>query len=224
MTIKIHLLKQVAYFTNCSADELNEIKKYIVQKNVQKGEIFLLEGHWCDWLYFVISGVVKVYKESEDGKQQILNLARVGESLNDVSTFDDSPNAASMVAMSPVVLYAIKKTDLKQFVLPRCPQVILNIFKVFATRVRRDSELLGDLAFYQVTGRLAKVLLRYTRERPIEGVKLTQQDMAYMVGTSREMVNKSLRTLEMKGAISMQRDGINVINKNALEEIMRASR
>lgn len=224
MTINNHHLKQVGYFTNCSSDELNEIKKYIVQKNVQKGEIFLLEGHWCDWLYFVVSGVVKVYTESADGKQQILNLARVGESLNDVSTFDDSANAASMVAMSSVVLYAIKKSDLKQFILPRFPKVSLNIHKVFATRTRRDTELLGDLAFYQVTGRLAKVILRYTRESPIEGVRLTQQDMADMVGTSREMVNKSLRTLEMKGAISMQRDGITVINKSALEEIMRASR
>jgi len=157
-----------------------------------------------------------VYKISADGKQQILNIATAGESLNDVSTFDQSPNAANMVTMTPALLYGIKKSDLSAILL-KYPQVALNALKVLAGRVRRDSLLVETLSFNQVIGRLAKVLLKYYGEKKLIGVKLTQQDLADMIGTSREMVNKSLKMMESNSAIRLQRNGIEILNKEALE-------
>ena len=88
ITIDPKIVKHINYFSGCKTKELNVISKYLTYKSVLKGEVFMIEGHWCDFLYFVISGVVKVYKTSYDGRQQILHIARFGDSLNDVSTFD----------------------------------------------------------------------------------------------------------------------------------------
>ena len=216
--IESDILSQIDYFIGVGPEELESIKRYISPKTVQRGEIFLLEGDWTDSLYFVISGVVKIYKISTEGKQQTLNIATTGDSLNDVSTFDQGYNAANQLAMTPTLLYGIKKSDVAT-ILSKYPQVALNALTVLASKVRRDSLLVETLSFNQVTGRLAKTLLKYYVEKKIVGVKLTQQDMADMIGTSREMVNKSLKIMENNGTIKLKRDGIDVINKKALEDM-----
>ena len=216
--IEPDILSQTDYFIGLGPEELEVIKRYISPKAIQKGEMFLLEGDRSDFLYFVISGVAKVYKISTEGKQLIINIATTGDSLNDVSTFDQGRNAANMVAMTPVLLYGIKKSDLPN-ILTKYPQVALNALKVLAGRVRRDSLLVETLSFNQVIGRLAKTLHKYYVEKTLDGVKLTQQDMADMIGTSREMVNKSLKIMENNGAIRLKRDGIDILDKKTLAEM-----
>jgi CRP/FNR family transcriptional regulator len=218
ITVESDVVSHIDYFAGLSPDALEEIKKYLSPKTVQKGEMFMLEGDWNDSLYFVISGVVKVYKISSEGKQQILNIATAGESLNDASTFDQSTNAANMIAMTPALLYGIKKKDLFAIIL-KYPKVALNCLKVLAGRVRRDSLLVETLSFNQVTGRLAKMLLKYYGENKIPDIRLTQQDMSDMIGTSREMVNKSLKIMENSGVIRLQRDGITIIDKETLHDM-----
>lgn len=223
MAIELEFLKRVHYLFGLSSAELDSIKKRLSQQTVEKGEVFLCEGDWCDFLYFLVSGVVKVYKTSAtSGKEQILHIAVQGESLNDVSTFDGGPNAASMLAMTPVLLYKIRKSDLK-LIISRNPQVAMNTIKALANRVRRDSTLVRELSFTQVTGRVAHLLLEHGGEEADGWPRLTQQDMAAMVGTTREVVNRSLRTLEENGAIRLERHGIVILNKQALEDIVRAS-
>lgn len=222
MAIDIELLKRVEYFAGCTSEEYNWLKEFLTQESAEKGSIFLMESEWSDYLYFLISGVVKVYKTSSDGKEQILHLVHEGESINDVSTFDGGPNAASMLAMTPVILYRMKKSDMKA-ILRNHPRVVMNVLKVLASRVRRDSTLVGDLSFTQVTGRLAKVLLKLSSEDTDYSPRLTQQDMAAMIGTTREVVNRSLRVMEEKGAIRLERHGIVVTNPAILNEILRSS-
>jgi len=213
----------VRYFSGLSDDELESIKRFIIFEHMAKeGEIFLIEGEWSDLLYFLISGVVKVYKTSAEGKEQILHIATRGESLNDVSTFDDGPNAASMLAMTPVLLYGVRKGDM-QTLFRAHPQVALNTIKALANRVRRDSTLVKDLSFTHVTVRLAKMLLQHPGAETDAWPRLTQQDMAALIGTTREVVNRSLRTLEEHGSIRIDRHGIAIINRPALEEMVKAS-
>ncbi len=180
----------------------------------------MIEGHWCDYLYFVISGVVKIYKTSYDGRQQILHIARFGDSLNDVSTFDKSPNAASMLAMTPVLLYGIKKTDLDT-ILFKYPKVAENACRILASRIRRDSDLIEVISLHQVVNRIANALLKYFGDQIEFGLRFTQQDIADMVGTSREMVNKSLKEMEERKAIKIERNGIIILNKEILEKIAK---
>ena len=222
MPIDIEELKRVDYFAGCTGEEYNWLKDFMTQETVEKGGIFLFEGEWSDFVYFLISGVVKVYKTSADGKEQILHLVHEGESLNDVSTFDGGPNAASMLAMNPSVFYKMKKSDLKA-ILRNHPRIVMNVLRALASRVRRDSSLVGDLSFTQVTGRLAKVLLKLASEEAEFWPRLTQQDMAAMIGTTREVVNRSLRVMEEKGAIRLERHGVTVTNPVILEEMVRTT-
>jgi len=222
LTIETALLQKVHYFHGLNLEEMESIKKYIIlEKSAEKGEIFLNEGDWSEYLYFLITGVAKVYKTSVEGKEQILHIALHGESLNDVSTIDGGPNAASMMAMTPILLYGMRKNDLETLFTSHS-KVALNTIKALANRIRRDSTLVKELSFTHVTGRLAKHILTYSEEAD-EWPRLTQQDMAAMVGTTREVVNRSLRTMEESGAIRLERHGITIINKEALEHMIQAS-
>jgi CRP-like cAMP-binding protein len=219
MAIEIELLKTINYFSGIDASELETIKPYIIDKSVNKGEIILHEGVWSDYLYFLIAGLVKVYKTSSNGKEQILHIAPPGESVNDVSTFDGGTNQASILAMTPVQLYGIRKEDLN-IILQAHPRIYLNILKALAYRIRRDSNLVEELSSTQVIGRLAKLLLgKYAGEESTVGLWLTQQDMASMIGTCREVVNRSLKIMEEKGAIRLKRHRVIVIKKEILADM-----
>jgi len=222
MTVDLDILKTIWYFEGLNKEELESIKDLFVEKTANKGDIFMFQGQWTDYLYFIATGIVKVYKTSADGKEQILHLAPPGDSLNDVSTFDGGPNAASMYAMTPVLLYGIKKNDIKKL-LGKYPKICVNVIRVLSSKVRRDSNLLEDLSFNQVTGRLAKVLLKYADDEtePDTWPRLTQQDMAALVGTTREVVNRSLRILEEDGIIRLERHRIKILNRNALHDMAK---
>jgi CRP/FNR family transcriptional regulator, cyclic AMP receptor protein len=223
MAIEIEQLKNLAYFTGLNNSELEEIKKYFSEKTADKGEIFLFEGEWSDYLYFLIGGLAKVYKTSQNGKEQILHIAPPGESVNDVSTFDGGTNQASILAMTPVQLYAVRKEDLKTL-LEEHPRIYINILKALAYRIRRDSNLVEELSSTQVMGRLAKLLTgKYAGEEATVGLWLTQQDMASMIGTCREVVNRSLKIMEEKGAIRLGRHRIVVLNKEILADMAKAT-
>jgi CRP-like cAMP-binding protein len=216
MAIEIEFLKTINYFSRIDTSELESIKQYMIEKSVNKGEVILHEGIWSDYLFFLISGLVKVYKTSPNGKEQILHIAPPGESLNDVSTFDGGTNQASALAMTPVQLYGIRKEDLN-IILQAHPAMYLNILKALAYRIRRDSNLVEELSSTQVIGRLAKLLLgKYAGEESTVGLWLTQQDMASMIGTCREVVNRSLKIMEEKGAIRLKRHRVIVIKKEIL--------
>ena len=172
-------------------------------------------------MYFITSGSVKVYKKSVNGKEQILNIASIGESLNDVSTFDGGRCAMDMQAMTSVRLYAIKKEAMK-FLFMKFPRVALNTAGVLAGRVRRDSSLVEVLSFDQVISRLARLILKQASAGGGERLPLfTQQDLAAMVGSSRVFVNKSLRIMEENHAIRLERRRIVIIDEQALKSMIR---
>lgn len=218
MTVQVESLKSISYFSGLGPDELNSIKKLIFEKTVEGGEIILFEGESAKALYFVVSGVVKVFKTSADGKEQVLYLIRPGESFNDVSAFEGGPNMASAEAMGPVVLYGIGKSDL-EIVLRDYPQVALNVIRVLSQRVQHLVSLVEDLSFRHVTNRVAKILLEYAGDGTGQKPRLTQQEMAAMAGTAREMVGRSLKILQEEGTIRLNRHRIIITDKEALREI-----
>ena len=221
MVITTEVLARIQYFTGLSSEELEEVKAYIAfEKKIEKGKTLLSEGEQSDYMYFVISGAVKVYKRSVDGKEQILNVASSGESLNDVSTFDGGGSAMDMLAMTPVHLYVIRKEDMKAL-FARFPKVALNAAGVLAGKVRRDSSLVEVLSFDHIISRLARLILK---QAATEGGFLplfTQQDLAAMVGTSRVVVNRSLRTMEEQGAIRLERRHIVITDEAILKSLVQ---
>mgnify|MGYP001097147399 CR=1 FL=1 len=228
MAVEIELLKSIPYFSGLSPTELEAIKQHIFEKSADKNELILLEEEPAEAVYFVVSGAVKTFKTSAEGKEQILCIIRPGESFNDVPIFDGGPNPASAIAMSPITLYGISKTDMETILRER-PSIAINIIKVLAERVRHFVSLVEDLSFRHVIGRVAKLLLEYATDHtgPDKEAspkpRLTQQEMAAIVGTAREVVGRSLKALEEEGAIKIDRHRIVITDKKALEEMVEAS-
>jgi CRP-like cAMP-binding protein len=218
MAVQLEFLKNILYFSSLDPAELESIRKLVFEKTADRAEMVLLEGESAANLYFVASGVVKMFKTSAEGKEQILSIVRPGESFNDVPVFDGGPNPASAQAMGPVLLYGIKRNDIEA-ILRNHPQIALNVIKVLASRVRHLVSLVEDLSFKHVIGRVAKILLEHVGGEMSHGSRLTQQEMAAMAGTAREVVGRSLKALEEEGAIKLDRHRIIITDKEVLKEI-----
>ena len=215
MAVQVEFLESTAHFSGLGTAELEEIKRYVFEKTFDRNEMILHEDERPDALYFVASGAVKIFKTSEDGKEQILYLVRPGESLNDVSALDGSPNPVGAQAMGPVSVYGIGLPDLEA-ILRDYPQVALNVANILSQQVRRLMSLVEDLSFRHVIGRVARILLEYAGDGSGARPRLTQQDMAAMAGTAREMVGRSLKVLEEEGTIRLDRHRIVISNRDAL--------
>jgi len=219
MAVQLEFLKSILYFSDLGLAELESIRKLVFEKTADRAEMVLLEGEPATNLYFVASGAVKVFKTSAEGKEQILSIVRPGESFNDVPIFDGGPNPASARTMGPVLLYGIKKNDMEA-ILRDHPRMALNVIKVLARRVRHLVSLVEDLSFRHVISRVAKILFEHIGGEMGRGPRLTQQEMAAMAGTAREVVGRSLKALEEEGAIKVDRHRIIITDKEALQKIM----
>jgi CRP-like cAMP-binding protein len=222
MVSKLELFKSSSYFSGLSSAELENISRLIFEKRFNRDETILYEGEEAEALYFVASGAVKVFKTSADGKEQILDIIRPEETFNEVPVFNGGLNPASAQAMVPVLLYGIRKNDLET-ILHRHPRVGFNVIKVIAKRLRHLVSLVEELSFKRVIARVAKILLEHAGDGTASGARLTQRDMAAMAGTAREVVSRSLRTLEEKGIIKVDRHRIIITNRDALKEMVGTS-
>ncbi|MCL5266407.1 MAG: Crp/Fnr family transcriptional regulator [Chloroflexi bacterium] len=220
MSVAVDFLKTIPYFSDLSDDFLEAIRRRVIEKAYDKGDILFLEHDACDGIYFVKAGHVKVYKTSMDGKEQVLKVMARGDSFNDVPVFDGGPNPASAEAMEPTTVYIIPKRDLLALVQEN-PAVAMGVIKVFGSRLRHLTMLVEDLSFRHVTSRLAKVLLEHAEGRG-EGPKhrLTQQEMASMIGTAREVVGRSLKSLEEQGMIKIDGRRIVIVDRRKLAEMV----
>lgn len=221
MAVSLRILSKMPYFSGLTLEEVNNVKKVIAfEKRIEKGQILLFEGDKSEFMYFIVSGAVKVYKKSANGKEQILNITTNGDSLNDVATFDGGGSAANMLAMTPVKLYAIKMKDMEKLFYEN-PKIARNVARVLASRVRRDSSLIEVLSFGQVISRLAGLILKQaTATGSARLPHFTQQDLAAMAGTSRVVVNRSLRAMEEKGAIRLERRRIVILDESVLKGLV----
>lgn len=205
---------------------METIRKRVFEKTLGRNETIVMEGDPADAVYFIVSGAVKALKTSAEGKEQILCILRPGDSFNDVPLFDGGPSPSTAVSMTPVTLYGVSRADMTA-IMSEYPHIADNVIKALAQRVRHFVSMVEDLSFRHVTGRIAKLLLEHAEDHKVPGrdgrPRLTQQDMASMVGTAREVVGRSLKALEEEGAISMDRHRIVIRNKQILEDMSGVS-
>ena len=221
MAIEIELIKKIAYFAGLSATELETIKPHILEKKADRSEIIIYDGEPAEALYFVVSGAVKVFKTSADGKDQILNIVPPGESFNDSTIFRGGPNQANAQAIVPTMLYEIRKAEVNAL-LQKHPQIAINAINVLAGQANQLVSLVEDLSFKHVIGRVAKILLQHAADNANPGLRLTQQEMAALAGSAREVVGRSLKSLESDGIIRIERHKIVIANKEALKGLVES--
>ncbi|MBN1692405.1 MAG: Crp/Fnr family transcriptional regulator [Dehalococcoidales bacterium] len=217
MPINLDTIRGMPYFSGLDDSALAAVSRYFFEKKAVRGDTLVFEGAPAEVLYFVVAGVVKVFKTSADGKEQILHVIRPGDSFNDVPVLGGI-NLVSAAAMSAAVLNGIKKKDLEALS-KEYPRIALNVINVLSQRVQEMIELVEDLSFRNVSGRVAKILLEHIGTGGGENPRLTQQEIAAMIGTAREMVGRSFRTLEEEGAIKIERNLIVITDKAALRKI-----
>ncbi len=223
MPVESEELRKASLFAPLSDDDMARVAAVTVERHYERGDIIILEGDRGGALYFVRSGLIKVFKSSPGGKEQVLRLIEAGRTFNDVPALDAGPNPASAAALEPSVVYATGGAELRRLIAER-PGVALATVQALAGALRHLVALVEDLSFRHVTARVAKILL----EQDVGVVansgasgkaahRLTQQEMAAMAGTAREMVGRALKELEASGAIRIQRGRITVVSRERLE-------
>jgi CRP/FNR family transcriptional regulator len=217
--LTIDLLQRVDYFADLEPVALGRLQAMTRELRLQAGELLFLEGEACRGMYLVTSGRVRVYKSSPEGREQILMVARAGHSFAEVPVFDDGPNPASAAAMEESIVYLFPKAELTALI-RSTPEIGLAVLRVFARRLRQLTRLVEDLSFRHVTSRVAKLLLQSAQLVPGSEPRLTQQEMAAMIGTAREVVTRALRTLEQQGAIEVRRGQIVLLRPELLERLL----
>lgn len=221
--ITAETLRSIPYFAELEPAVLRDLARHVRTRAYRRGQTVLLEGEPCPGLCFVVSGRVKVSKTSAEGKEQVLRILGPGRTFNDVPVFDQGTNPATIVALDPSTVGLVPKAQVLALV-ERHPRVAAAVIRVLASRLRALTIVIEDLAFRSVVARVARLLLDCVRGRPtlVEDAgeacaRLTQQQIAAMTGSVREVVQRALKTLEREGAIEMERARVRVLDPAALE-------
>ncbi len=218
MPISLEHLRAVPYFSGLDDATINSYAKYIVEKKAERGEIISFEDEKPGSLYIVVEGVVKTYKTSADGKEQIFRIVRPGGTFNDAPVLLNDTNFITAEAMGPVTLLGIKMENMEKMMAGN-PAICHNAVKILARRVQYLVSLVQDFSFLHVTGRVAKMLLEHARHDAASGPRMTQQEMAAMIGTAREMIGRSLKNLEEEGVIRIEKGRIIVTDEAELKRM-----
>ena len=217
MAVEIDGLQQIPLFATLRSEDLLHVAAMTVERHYERGDLILLEGDLGGALHYVRSGLVKVFKTSAGGKEQVLRLIAAGHTFNDVPALDGGPNPASAAAMEPSIVYVIHRAELRKLIVTR-PPVAEAVVLSLARALRHLVSLVEDLSLRHVTARVAKKLLDQdaASQQAHQAHHLTQQEMAALAGTAREVVGRSLKELEVAGAIVMRQGRAVVLKPDRL--------
>ncbi|KOA50755.1 Crp/Fnr family transcriptional regulator [Bifidobacterium breve MCC 1340] len=213
-----NILLHTALFKQVSPSEAEELLPYLKRAAYDKGDYIFSEGDTDHRMYLLERGRVKLIRASSDDRVQLLSIHAPGEVLGEIPVFDPNggPRTASAVAMNHGTCVVWLEHDTLFSWLDEHPRVAIDMLQVMANRQRDNNERISDLVFMDVPARLAKTLLNLGSRfgEPVEqGLKvphdLTQEELAQLVGSSRETVNKALMDFSNRGWIA--RDGRSII-------------
>ncbi len=220
MPLRIDFLRSVPYFAGFNEKEISQIDQTVIERTFGKGQMLFLDGEPCDGLYLVKTGLVRVFKTSPEGREMVMIVARPGDTFNDASAFDGGKNLVNASALEPATVYIIPTAALTA-VLGGC-RAAEAIIKGLSAQLRHLTSVIEDLSFRSVSGRLAKLLLEQAvaGEKSAPVPRLTQDEMASMVGSVRDVIGRVLRSLEKEGAIRVEGHRILVTNKDLLRDMV----
>ncbi len=194
---------------------------------VHRGEALFHEGEPGDRLYVVRTGKIKLGQRSTDGRENLLGVLGPGEMFGELSLFDLGPRTATATAITDAEVLELAHETLAERIRAN-PAVALPLLRTLAHRLRRTNEALGDLVFSDVPGRVAKALLDLSTRfgEPVEdGIRvahdLTQEELAQLVGASRETVNKALADFAARGWLRREGRAVVLLDAGRLERRAR---
>jgi len=209
------MLENVSLFSELPQSDLEAISKLATTRTFPRNTIIISEGDTSDSLYAVLSGKVKIYLSDDEGKEIIINIQGAGEYFGELALLDDSPRSASVMTIEECKLAIISKSAFDEC-LEANPQIALRVIRGLSGRLRDLTENVKSLALMDVYGRVARTLLDLAEEDNGEQIirqRLTQRDIANMVGASREMVSRILKDLSVGGYITIRNKTITIHDK-----------
>lgn len=215
----IALWQSVPYLATLPVEIIRTLATIASCHRYPAGALIFTEGDPVAGLYMVEEGTVKICRHSKEGREQILNFFKQGDTFNDVAALDGGPNPATAIAFTDVTLWRIARLDLQQ-IAHRYPALAWALIESIARRTRHLVGLVQDLSLRSVKSRLAKLLLEQARADDPESVArlLTQEEMASRLGTVREVVGRALRSLVASGIIEFDRHQIVILDAERLAE------
>jgi CRP/FNR family cyclic AMP-dependent transcriptional regulator len=210
------VLKAVPLFSSFPDEQLRMLASVVTRRSVPRSTTIMASGDATDSLYIVLSGRLKVMMSDAEGKEVILSILGSGEFFGEMGLIDDAPRSASVVAIEPCELLCIAKRDFKKCLAENF-EMAMAVMRGLVRRLREADRKIGSLALLDVYGRVARLLLDMSET--VEGEKvvtkrLPKQDIAKMIGASREMVSRVMKDLQMGGYIEVR--GSNIVLRDSI--------
>ena len=226
MSIK-NLLKKSCLFGSLPEKDLDQIEKIAYRKKYLKNDSIFKEGEEARGFYIVISGRVKVYKISADGREQVLHFISEGESFGDAAVFHGKTYPAYAQALSHAELIFIEKNGFINLI-RKHPDISLKIMASLSAMLRDFSRLVEDLSLKEVSSRLAGYLVEQSEKKgkeTLEGKRLmldlNKAELASRLGTIPETLSRSFGKLKEQGIIKMDRNHIVIVDEQTLARIAK---
>lgn len=216
------VLASVPLFAALDAESAETLEKALTTRSVGRGHIVFREGDTGDRLFVVLDGKVKITRASADGRENLIAVLGAGEMFGELSLFDPGPRTASVSTITDSTLASLDHDDLRPLLLER-PGVAVELLQALAQRLRRTNEAMADLVFTDVPGRVAKALLDLAEKFGVaesDGTRvrhdLTQEELAQLVGASRETVNKALSEFAHRGWLRIEGRSVLLLDSERL--------
>lgn len=212
---KLKTLRSNPYFNDLSDEHIKVIAESTQLHEYKRGDVLFWEGDACAGLHIIESGSVKLYRISPQGRQYIIAVMTEGATCNEVPAFDGGVNPVNVDALETSRVWVVDPDVLHELVKSN-PEFALKILGKFGQNLRNLVAKVSEMAFYQVTHRLARLIT----ELPVEESRphWTQEQLAARLGTVREVVSRSLKELEKSGAIRMEDRRILIEDGDVLQQ------
>ncbi|MGZ3457954.1 MAG: Crp/Fnr family transcriptional regulator [Archangium sp.] len=216
------LLAQIPMFEHLASEDLEHLSALLQQRRYNRGEVIFHQGDVGTALFIVRKGEVAIRLSSAEGREVILALLVRGDAFGELALLDGEPRSTDAVARDETHLLSLHREDFRRFLSER-PQVAMDLLAVLSRMVRRVTQLVHDSAFLDARARLARVLLDLARTQGQPGAeggvvipKLTQADLANLVGVTRESANKWLRFYAREGLLAYEGGQITIFDPERL--------
>lgn len=214
-------------FAALDGDDADRLMQSMAPRRLARGDVVFREGDPGDSLYVITAGKVKLARTSSDGRENLLSVLGPGEMFGELSLFDPGPRMTTAYVVSDTEFVSLGNDALRDF-LAAHPEVAMQMLAGLAHRLRRTNEGLSDLVFTDVPGRVAKALLdlsdrfgRRTENGTLVAHELTQEELAQLVGASRETVNKALADFAHRGWITLGAKSVTLLDPDRLRRRAR---
>ncbi len=204
------VLRQAPLFSALDDEAASALRASMTEQKIRRSEVLFREGDSGDRLFVVADGKIKLGRTSADGRENLLAILGPGQMFGELSLFDPGPRSATVTAVTDVKLLVLGHDEMVRWLSGR-PEVARGLLSQLAGRLRKANDVVADLVFSDVPGRVAKALLdlsaRFGRTAD-DGVHvhhdLTQEELAQLVGASRETVNKALADFAQRGWLRLE--------------------